>query len=79
MLKVAPFFLIVIDHDRKQYSIEGPMTNDIPWIEAVMKARPDRDLSCHTPGPGDRKNLQVSAAQSFPDMTEVPSGSIIGF
>jgi hypothetical protein len=31
----APFFLIVADRDQGFFSVEGPMTDDRPWINAV--------------------------------------------
>ena len=34
-----PFFLIVADHDRHMFSVEGPMTDDRPWIAAARWAR----------------------------------------
>lgn len=34
-----PFFLIVTDHDRGAFSVEGPMTNDGPWNNAARHAR----------------------------------------
>jgi hypothetical protein len=30
-----PFYLIVTDHDRSVYAVEGPMTDDRPWNEAA--------------------------------------------
>jgi len=34
-----PFFLIVTDHDRGVFAVEGPMTDDRPWNEAASYAR----------------------------------------
>jgi hypothetical protein len=34
----APFFLIVADHDQGFFSVEGPMTDDGPWKNAVRHA-----------------------------------------
>jgi hypothetical protein len=34
-----PFFLIVADYDRGFFSVEGPMTDDRPWNDAVRHAR----------------------------------------
>ena len=39
---VAPFFLIVADHDRGVFAIEGPMTDDRPWLSAARAARDHR-------------------------------------
>jgi len=41
----APFFLIVADHDRMIFSVEGPMTDDHVWQAAARRAR-DRGASC---------------------------------
>ena len=32
------FFLIVADHDRGFFSVEGPMTDDLPWQAAARRA-----------------------------------------
>ena len=34
-----PFFLIVTDHDRGVFAVEGPMIDDRPWNEAASYAR----------------------------------------
>jgi hypothetical protein len=34
----TPFFLIVADHDQGFFSVEGPMTDDRPWKNAVRHA-----------------------------------------
>jgi hypothetical protein len=31
-----PFFLIVADHDRGVFAVEGTMTDDRPWKEAAL-------------------------------------------
>ena len=33
------FYLIVADHDRGAFSVEGPMTDDHPWGSATRYAR----------------------------------------
>ena len=33
------FFLIVADHDRGFFSVEGPMTDDLPWQAAARRGR----------------------------------------
>jgi hypothetical protein len=35
------FFLIVIDEDRQQFTVEGPMNDDEAWTRAIDKARDD--------------------------------------
>ena len=33
------FYVIVVDHDRKVWSVHGPMTDDLDWGVAVVDAR----------------------------------------
>jgi hypothetical protein len=35
----TPFYLIVADHDRGVFAVEGPMTHDRPWNKAATCAR----------------------------------------
>ncbi len=41
-----PFYLIVTDHDRGFFAVEGPMTNDRPWNEAAAFARNQQRRTC---------------------------------
>jgi hypothetical protein len=52
------FFLIVADHDRGFFSVEGPMTDDGPWKSAARHARDNlhRRIECGSAGP-DRDAL----------------------
>jgi hypothetical protein len=46
-----PFFVIIADHDREFYCVEGPMTNDRPWKDAATNARNNqRRMSAARPG-----------------------------
>ena len=36
-----PFLLLVADHDRRVFAVEGPMTDDRPWEAAAKFARSD--------------------------------------
>ena len=38
-IKKEPFFLIVVDSDTSEFTIEGPMLNDEQWNKAVCKAQ----------------------------------------
>ena len=41
------FWLVIKDDDRRQFSVEGPMTNDNPWNKAVCKAQEQgRNVRC---------------------------------
>jgi hypothetical protein len=47
-----PFYLIVTDHDRGFFAVEGPMTDDRPWNEAAAFARnQQRRFVCARPVP----------------------------
>ena len=40
-------FLILIDEDRRQFTVEGPLCDGQPWTRAVDKAREDgRNVKC---------------------------------
>ena len=46
----AAFYLIITDHDRGVFSVEGPMTDDRPWETPARHARDhERRIAC---GPG---------------------------
>jgi len=71
-----PFFLIVVDHDRGFFSVEGPMTDDRPWHSATRSARNnERRVECGPTGP-DRDALAADFQQSS-RLPGVPPGSIV--
>ena len=41
MSETVPFFLIIVDEDRKQFTVEGPVRDDSAWKGAINKARDD--------------------------------------
>jgi len=41
MSETAPIFLIIVDEDRKQFTVEGPLREDSAWKSAINKARDD--------------------------------------
>ena len=72
----APFFLIVTDHDRSVFAVEGPMTDDHPWQSAARAARDhQRRITCGPAGP-DRDALAAEYASQH-KLTGVPPGSIM--
>jgi hypothetical protein len=43
----APFFLIIVDEDRKQFAVEGPLTDLEPWSRAIAAAQHEgRKIRC---------------------------------
>jgi hypothetical protein len=73
----ASFFLIVADHDRGFFSVEGPMTDDQPWTNAARHARDNlnRRVVCGPTGP-DRNRL-AAEFQHVAKLAGVPPGSIV--
>ena len=72
----APFYLIVADHDRGVFAVEGPMTDDRPWKEAATTARnEERRIECGPSGP-DREALAAEYRRAH-RVAGVPPGSIV--
>jgi hypothetical protein len=71
-----PFYLIVADHDRGVFSVEGPMTDDHPWESAARYVRDhERRITCGPVGP-DRDALAAEYRQAH-KLAGVPPGSIV--
>jgi hypothetical protein len=71
-----PFYLIVTDHDRGVFAVEGPMTDEQPWKEAATHARSrQRHIACGPSGP-DREALAAEYRREH-QLAGVPPGSIV--
>ena len=72
-----PFFLIVINHDRGVFCVEGPMTDDAPWQAATRRAGDlhQRHIACGPAGP-DRDALAAEFRLAH-HLAGVPPGSIV--
>jgi hypothetical protein len=71
-----PFYLIVTDHDRGVFAVEGPMVDDRPWKEAAADARSQRQrIVCGPSGP-DRDALAAEYRRAH-KLAGVPPGSIL--
>lgn len=56
--RIDPFLLVVVDDDRKQFAVEGPMIDDAPWNHAVVLAQDaGRQVRCFTPAQGTREQV----------------------
>ncbi|HME20282.1 MAG TPA: hypothetical protein VKI44_02765 [Acetobacteraceae bacterium] len=72
----TPFFLIVTDHDRGVFAVEGPMTDDRLWQSAARAARDhQRRITCGPAGP-DRDALAAEYGGTH-KLAGVPPGSIM--
>ena len=75
------FVMIIADHDKKQFCVEGPMVDDTHWNTAVVEEKKlGRDIRCSVPGEEDpaRRNRKKAAADYAHQYNyeEVPAGSI---
>ena len=73
----ASFFLIVADHDRGFFCVEGPMTDEGSWQIAARQARDQcgRRVVC---GPaGQDRNALAAEFQRAEKLAGVPPGSIV--
>lgn len=69
------FFLAVLDGDRGEFSIEGPMADDRPWNHAVVLAqRAGRRVRCLVEADRDRIIADMKALYSW---RLVRAGSIV--
>lgn len=72
-----PFYLIVTDHRRSVFAVEGPMTDTRPWDAAATHARShDRHVVCGPSGP-QRDALAAEYRNANRLLAGVPPGSII--
>jgi hypothetical protein len=71
-----PFYLIVTDHDRGVFAVEGPMTDDRPWNEAATYARNHQHRIVCGPIGADRDELAAEYRRTH-KLAGVPPGSIV--
>lgn len=72
----APFLLVILDHDTGRFTMEGPMTDDRPWLDEIVFARrAGRRISClSVPASADPDG---AAALHVKGCTRWPPGSIV--
>ena len=74
---MKPFLLVVTDRDRNEFTVEGPMIDDRPWIDAVVVAQnAGREVNCHTPGAGTKEDIAQQVKTSL-GLQLVCPGSIV--
>jgi hypothetical protein len=71
-----PFFLIVTDHDRGVFCVEGPMTDDQAWEAAARFARNNEHRIVCGPAGADRDELATEFRRAH-NLAGVPPGSIL--
>jgi hypothetical protein len=73
----APFFLIVADHDRRFFCVEGPMTDDRPWQTAARHLRDQLGWRIVCGPAGADRNALAAEFQRAEKLAGVPPGSIV--
>jgi len=71
----SPFLLVVVDEEKKEFTVEGPMVDDTNWNNGVYHAqKAGRRVRCFTPS-GDRQSvIRYEERQGY---RFVPEGSIL--
>jgi hypothetical protein len=71
------FYLCVVDSDNKVFSVEGPMSNDESWNEAICRAQSaGRSVHCFSVHGPDRMAIEKSYA-TLTSFTAKEPGSVI--
>jgi len=72
------FLLIVRDDDNRTFSVEGPMSNDERWNDAVVRAQAEgRQIRCWSVrGERNLEQLKRSYSSDY-SLRNVPAGSIL--
>lgn len=78
MAKVQPFFLVVVDQDRDEFTVEGPMTDDTAWTSAVYDAQQSgRNVRCSSGPPDQTRDEAIAEWQKYYSHNLVEAGSIV--
>jgi hypothetical protein len=76
--EIEPFLLYVVDQDQGEFTVEGPMTDDTSWINAVVAAQnAGRKVTCSTVGRGLTKEMAAERRQASCGGRLVSCGSIV--
>lgn len=72
-----PFFLVLRDDKAGTFSVEGPMTDDRPWISQVVTAqRAGRQVRCQVASGATREECIRNWLASNPRMKLVDPGML---
>jgi hypothetical protein len=75
---IPPFYLYVVDHDKGEFSVEGPMTDDTPWINGVVAVqKANRQVNCCTASGSETREAAIKAWQAEYPHKLVPRGYIV--
>ncbi|TIX86209.1 MAG: hypothetical protein E5V21_01740 [Mesorhizobium sp.] len=73
---LAPFVMVIADHDKKEFSVEGPMTDDTRWNKAIAAVnKGGRNINCSTTEASVERAAADHASQY--GYKRVPAGSVV--
>lgn len=59
------FLLVLVDHDKKVFSVEGPMYDEKPWSDALVAAQEEgRSVTCFKPSPRATREMIVKSMKT---------------
>jgi hypothetical protein len=72
------FLLVVLDHDKRTFAVEGPMKDDTPWNAAVVAAQDaGRTVTCFSGDEDlDVETVAADVKQQF-GFDQAARGSIV--
>src|SRR3546814_10816628 len=80
-MPLGPCGLMFAEHDRRFFSVEGPMVDDNPWSKPVVDAQDGgkRHINCFVPGGPSRTDVETAARdyQRESGYARVEAGSIV--
>ena len=75
---VKPFFLVVTDGDHHRFTVEGPMSDDTRWVDAVVREQgKQKAINCHSTSGTSVDAVAATYANANPTMQRTPAGSIV--
>ena len=72
-----PFYLIVTDHDRGVFAVEGPMTDERPWQAAARHAHSSHERRITVGPTGPDPNELAAEYRREHKLAGVPPGSVV--
>lgn len=72
-----PFYLVIVDDDSGEFTVEGPMQDDTSWNTAVCRAQDQQRKVCCSTAHGSSAEAVAATWQKTYGGKLVPSGSIV--
>jgi hypothetical protein len=71
----TPVVMVIADHDKREFSVEGPMVDDTRWTNAVANAiNRGQRVTCSTAEQSTKAAADDFISRGY---SQVPSGTIV--